>query len=154
MLGYHPTLIIRVDPQPSLASLALDAFLRDRGIQLEVACAKNPKKNPVAESTIRELDGECLTLQPERGSISELTLAISMSNMKSRIRWCALSAQEIWTQRDQVTSKQLPIEDRQLIIQQHLQCSKPWPLCSIKGHHQVPCTRPGHLSWGPGVHEW
>ncbi len=116
-------LAIRVDPHPSLASLASDPFLQDHGIHLEVGCAKNSNKNPVAESTIRELGGECLTLQPEGGPISELTLAIATSNMNSRIRWCGLSAREIWTQRDQLTGEQLPIEDRQLIVQQHLRRS-------------------------------
>lgn len=40
--------------------------------------------------------------------------------MNARIRKGGLSAREIWTQRDQVTGQQLPIDDRELIIHQHL----------------------------------
>ncbi len=111
---------IRVDPHPSLASLASDPFLKDAGITLDIGHSKKQNKNPIAESAIHELGAECLTLQPEGGLISDITLAKATSNLNSRIRWSGLSYWEIWTQRDQLTGEQLPIEDRQLILQQHL----------------------------------
>ena len=114
------TVTIRVDPHPSFVSLAKDPHLQDVGISLDIGDPKNVNKNPIAESAIKELGLECLHLSPEGGPISELTLARATANMNSRIRWSGLSAREIWTQRDQITGEQLPIEDRQLILTQHL----------------------------------
>ena len=39
--------------------------------------------------------------------------------MNARIRQHGLSARELWTQRDQLTGEQLPVDDRQVIIQQY-----------------------------------
>ncbi len=43
--------------------------------------------------------------------------------MNARIRHSGLLAREVWTQRYQVTGDQLPIQDRHLIIQQHMSCT-------------------------------
>jgi hypothetical protein len=64
---------------------------------------KNIHKNPVAER-----------------AISEVTLALATSNMNTRIRHSGLSSWEAWTKRDQLTGEPLPVDDRELIIQQHL----------------------------------
>ena len=44
--------------------------------------------------------------------------------MNSRIRRDGLSAREIWTQRDQVTGQQLPLFDRELILNQNISRKK------------------------------
>ena len=48
--------------------------------------------------------------------MSDVTLAIATANANSCIRRDGLSAQEVWTQRDQLTGEQLPIVDRQLSL--------------------------------------
>ena len=54
--------------------------------------------------------------------MSDITLALATANTNSRIRRDGLSAREVWTQRDQLTSQQLPIVDRQLILNQNYSC--------------------------------
>lgn len=110
---------VRVDPGPGLVALKDDPVLLARGIHLVVGRVKNPNKNPVAERAIEELGLEFLKTSPGGGPITTLSLAMATSSMNSRIRRDGLSAREIWTQRDQVTGQQLPIEDRQIIIKQH-----------------------------------
>ena len=78
------------------------------GIHLELGNVKNVNKNPVAENAIRELGLECLNINPEGGPLSIATLAMATANLNARIRGGGLSAREVWTQRDQITGKQLP----------------------------------------------
>ena len=111
--------IVRVDPAPGFCALATDRILLSHGITLEIGRAKNPNKNPVAERAIEELGLELLNLSPEGGPVSDVTLALATANTNSRIRRDGLSAQEVWTQRDQLTGEQLPIVDRQLILSQN-----------------------------------
>ena len=110
---------VRVDPAPGFCALATDPILLSHGITLEIGRVKNPNKNPVAERAIEELGLELLNLSPEGGPVSDVTLALATANTNSRIRRDGLSAQEIWTQRDQLTGEQLPIVDRQLILSQN-----------------------------------
>jgi hypothetical protein len=63
---------------------------------------------------------ECLHLSPEGGPLSKISLALATSNLNSRLRKGGISAREIFTQRDQLTGEQLPISDRQLILEQHI----------------------------------
>ena len=72
---------------------------------------KNPNKNPVAERAIEELGLELLNLSPEGGPVSDVTLALATANTNSRIRRDGLSVREVWTQRDQLTGEQLPIDE-------------------------------------------
>ena len=51
--------------------------------------------------------------------MTALELTLATSRLNSRIRGRGLSAREMLTQRDQFNHQQLPIEDLQLIIQQH-----------------------------------
>ena len=111
---------IRVDPAPGLVALKNDTMFKQYGITLEIGRAKNVNKNPVAEGAIMELGLECLHLSPDGGPLSKVSLALATANLNSRIRQGGLSAREIWTQRDQVTGQQLAVEDRQLILKQHL----------------------------------
>ena len=46
-------------------------------------------------------------------------LSIATAHLNSRIRNQGLSSRELWTQRDQFTLKQLPIDDRRVIQTQH-----------------------------------
>ena len=82
--------------------------------------SKTRTKNPVAERAIQELGLECLHLSPEGGPLSKLTLALATSNMNSRLRNDGLAAIEVWTQRDQISGDQLPIDDREYIKKQHI----------------------------------
>ena len=110
---------VRVDPAPGFCALATDPILLSHVIILEIGRVKNPNKNPVAERAIEELGLELLNLSPEGGPVSDVTLALATANTNSRIRRDGLSAQEVWTQRDQLTGEQLPIVDRQLILSQN-----------------------------------
>jgi hypothetical protein len=110
---------IRVDPAPGFVALKDDPKLRQYGISLTIGHAKNVNKNPVAERAIEELGLELLHLSPQGGPISSLSLSLATSTLNSRIRHGGLSSLEIWTQRDQVTGEQLPINDRELIMSQH-----------------------------------
>lgn len=111
---------IRVDPAPGFMALVNDTLLLQRNIHLEIGHAKNPNKNPVAEHAVGEMATELLHIAPNGGPVSPLTLSLATANINTRIRRDGLSAREIWTQRDQVTGEQLPLEDRELIQNQHL----------------------------------
>ncbi len=110
---------IRVDPTPGLVALLADPILKEQGITLEVGRVKNCNKNPEVDCTIEELGLKCLHITPEGGPLTRVNLALATTNMNLRIRKGGLSAREVWTQRDQVSGLQLPIEDRQLILSQH-----------------------------------
>ena len=114
-----PPMIIRTDPAPGFRSLEKDNTLHRNGITIDIGRVKNPNKNPVAEKAIQELESEILRQQPTGGPITSLTLSVATARLNSRIRSRGLSAWEMWTQRDQFTHTQLPITDRQLIIEQH-----------------------------------
>ena len=58
---------------------------------------------------------EILRIQPEKGQVSKVTLAIATANTNSRVRRDGLSSRELWTQRDQITGSQLPFDDETLI---------------------------------------
>jgi hypothetical protein len=112
---------IRVDPGPGLVALKNDPLLKARSIQLIIGNPKNVNKNPVAERAIEELGLEILRVCPEGVTLSPVTLALATASMNTRIRGHGLSAREVWTQRDQITGEQLPLEDRQIILNQHFQ---------------------------------
>ena len=75
----------------------------------------------MAEKAIAELEEEILRQAPNGGPISTVTLAIATSGQNSRLRREGLSSRELWTQRDQFTHDQLPMCDRKVIQEQHLQ---------------------------------
>ena len=102
---------VHVDPAPGCA-LVTDPILLSHGITLEIGQVKNPNKNPVAERAIEELGVELLNLSPEEGPVSDVTLALATANTNTCIGCNGLSAQEVWTQHDQLTGLQLPIVDR------------------------------------------
>ena len=109
MKGSHSE--IRVDPAPGLACLRGDAVLKKKGVTVIPGDEKNRNKNPVAERAVQEIEAEILRIQPEKGPVSKVTLALATANTNSRVRRDGLSARELWTQRDQVTGSQLPFND-------------------------------------------
>ncbi|XP_069110407.1 uncharacterized protein [Argopecten irradians] len=114
-----PHAIIRVDPAPGFMSLRDDTILHRFRIEIEVGRIKNINKNPVAERAIAELEDELLRQEPGGGPVTELALATAVARLNSRIRGSGLSARECWTQRSQFTHDQLPISDRDNIIEQN-----------------------------------
>lgn len=126
---------IRVDPGPGLVALVDDAILKSHDILLEVGRIKNPNKNPVAERAIKELGDAVLKLSPEGGPISQVTLAIATTAINSKIRRDGLSSRELWTQRDQITGNQLPIDDHEIILSQNK---------SRKGNHETSAKAKAH----------
>ena len=114
---------VRVDNASGLKALESDSVLKSHDIILVFGETKNVNKNPVAEYAVKELGLECLHICPEGGLVTTVTLALAMANMNSWIRHHGLSAKEVWTQRDQETGDQLALDDRQIILKQHCECS-------------------------------
>ena len=61
-----------------------------------------------------------------------MTLALAVANLTSRIRSDGLSSREIWSQRDQVTGEQLPIDDRLILNQSEARKNNHGPSASSK----------------------
>ena len=114
---------VRLDPAPAHKSMmntvSRNSSLAKNNIYLELGRSKNPNKNPCIDKAIRECHRELLTICPEGGPVSDTQLSEAVASLNSRIRATGMSAFELWTQRDQVTGEQLPINDREVILQQH-----------------------------------
>ncbi|NRB15972.1 MAG: hypothetical protein HRU29_16410 [Rhizobiales bacterium] len=119
-----PPVSIRVDPATGFQSIVKDHMLISHGVHLELGEAKNVNKNPIAERCISEVHAEITKLQPTGGPINEVTLAIAVSNLNSRIRGGGLTALEVWTQRDMSTGEQIPLSDKQLAVDKYQQRRK------------------------------
>lgn len=116
---HGPPAIVRVDPAPCFLALRDDDILRKVNITLDIGRIKNVNKNPVAEKAISELEDEIQRLEPGGGSLTKVQLSITVSKLNCRIRREGLSARELWTQRNQFTHEQLPICDKEIILNQH-----------------------------------
>lgn len=114
-----PHAVVRVDPAPGFQALANDKVLASQRISLELGRRKNTNKNPVAERGVQELELELLRQDPTKGPVSPLTLSVATATVNTRIRSRGLSSREMWCQRDQFSNAQLPLTDRELILQQH-----------------------------------
>ena len=57
--------------------------------------------------------------RPVRGAITQVLLSIATANLNARVRNRGMSARELWTQRDQFTNEQLPLNDYRIIREQH-----------------------------------
>ena len=150
-LGDH-RITIKVDPAPGFASLSNDPILHAHGIYLEIGGAKNPNKNPIAEYAIAELGREYLQINPEGGPFTSVALALATANLNSRIRASGLSAREIWTQRDQFTGEQLPLEDHQLILQRHFSRTQNHGPSVLSKSHGRPLGETAHIQVGDLVY--
>ena len=114
-----PNFVIRVDPAPGSALLVDDPLLQQHRISIEVGHQKNANKNPVAEQTGQELEDEILHQDPSGSIITTLSLATATARLNKWIHYSGLSAQELWTQRNQFTNEQIPVSDRDVILQQY-----------------------------------
>ena len=117
-----PTSVIRTDAAPAFMKLREDEILQKHHIKLEIGRVKNINKNPVAEKAIQEVEEELLkTANYDRlnRTITPRTLAVAVAAVNTRIRARGLSSREMWMQRDQWTNEQIPIDDYNIITQQH-----------------------------------
>ena len=120
VVGLHPLdgpqAVIRVDPAPGFVSLKNKHALKHLGISVEVGRVKNTDKNPVAERAVLKLEEELLRQEPGGGPVTELSPAIATARLTSRLRSQGLSSRELWTQRNQFSNEQIPINDLQHIL--------------------------------------
>ena len=114
-----PNIVVRTDCAPGFTALSEDCLLSKYNISLEFGRTKNKNKNPIAEKPIQELEEGILRQDPSCRSVSPLLLALSTARLNARICNCGLSAREMWTQRDQFSNDQIPLQDFELINQQH-----------------------------------
>ena len=116
-----PPAIIRTDPAPGFKALTEDQQLKHHRITIELGNAKNRNKNPVAERAVQEIENELLRHDPLGGPVSLVTLAVATANLNARIRSHGLSSREMWTQRDQFSNQQIPLQDQSIIVKQNEQ---------------------------------
>ena len=114
-----PPAVIRVDPAPGFNTLRKDPLLAQHRLRVEVGEAKNKNKNPVAEKAVQEFEDELLRQDPEHTLVTPAKLAVVVAALNSRVRNQGLSSREIWTQRDQFSHDQLPLNDEHYIEQQY-----------------------------------
>ena len=123
VVGLHPLngpqAVIQVDPAPGFVSLKTTHALQHLGISVEVGRIKNSNKNPVAEQAVLELEEELLRQEPGGGPVTKLGLAIATARLNSRLCSQGLSSWELWTQRNQFTNEQIPVNDLQHIVAKH-----------------------------------
>ena len=115
--------VICADSAPGSLSLARNDRLKHLNVRFDVGHAKNLNKNPVAEKAVQELDSEFLHQMPRGGPVPITDLAVATALLNLCLRYHGLSAQELWTQCDQITGGQLPLSDYRMIptqLQQHL----------------------------------
>ena len=114
-----PFAVIRTDPAPGFAALTKDELLSQHRIAIELGGAKNVNKNPVAERAVQELQAEIVRMEPNCSAVTPLMLSVATARLNTRVRGRGLSAREMLLQRDQFSHGQLPVDDRELILQQH-----------------------------------
>lgn len=76
-------------------------------------------KNPDADRAVQEVREHILRIYPTARTVSSLLLSLAVASVNSLVRRGSFSAREMITQRDQFTSRQLPISDREFILQKH-----------------------------------
>ncbi len=152
-----PPATVRVDPAPGFVSLKEDSALQQLGISVEIGRIKNVNKNPVAEKAISELEEELIRQTPGGGPVTQLGLAITISRLNSRLRRDGVSAHELWTQRNQFTQEQLPLEDREIILNQHQTRQRNHPYSekskTSKRSMPIPQLKVGDLVYLPSDHD-
>lgn len=101
IVGLHPLhgplAVIPVDPAAGFVSLKNPNALQHLGVSIEVGCAKNINKNPVAEKAVLELKEELLHQKCASGPVTELGLAVATSCFNLRLCCQGLSSEERWT---------------------------------------------------------
>lgn len=147
-----PPAVIRTDPAPGFAALVNDALLNKYRLTIELGRVKNINKNPVAEKAIRELEGEILHQQPTGGAITQVLLSVATASLNARVRNRGMSARELWTQRDQFTNEQLPLNDYSIIQQQHASRNANHEHSQISKSPRGSVPRPQHIDIGDIVY--
>ena len=139
---------IKLDPAPSNKSLfhniSNQSQLVKNNINIELGRSLNPNKNPIIDKCISELHTEILNIKASGGPITSLELSEAIANLNGRIRTPGMSAYEQWTQRDQVSGEQLPINDRKLILEKHqqrIQNHAASEKCKSKGKPALPTPK-------------
>ena len=153
-MGLHPLdgrqAVIRVDPALGFVSLKNTNALQYLGISIEVGRVKNTNKNPVAERAVQELEEELLRQESGGGPVTELSLTLATARLNSRLRSHSLSSRELWTQRNQFSNEQIPINDLQHILakQEARQANHPFSEAAKGGYRpqaHVPPLQVGDL---------
>ena len=119
-----PCAIVRVDPAPGFKALKGDSILKKHRIELDVGREKNVNKNPVAERAVQELEEVIQRQDFHNAIITESNLAIITARLNNKLRSNGLSSREIFTQRDQFSHQQIPLEDKQIIFEKHASALK------------------------------
>ena len=112
---HPPAAVVHTDPAPGFKSLIIDKLLEHHNIQIELGRVKNKNKNPIADKCVQKLENELLGQEPGGGPITSLQLSVATAQLNSRLRSQDLSSRELWTQRDQFTQNQLPLNDQTVI---------------------------------------
>ena len=86
---------------------------------IETGRVKNHNKNHVAEKAVQETENELLRQDPLCGSVSATALYVAAAYLNTRIRNRGLSAREMWTQRDQFSNRQVPLDAQKLILKEN-----------------------------------
>ena len=147
-----PIALVRVDPAPGFIALKDDSLLQQLRINIEVGRVKNVNKNPVAERAVQELEEELLRQEPGGGAVNQLDLSIAIARLNARIRFSGLSSRELWTQRSQFTHEQLPISDRDIIVEQYQKRSENHPTSSLSKHKSGKSVPTPSLNVGDSVY--
>ena len=156
ILGLHPLdgpcATVRCDAAPGFVALRDDQILKSFNVVLEIGQVKNINKNPVAEKSVLEVENELLRYEPAGGAVSELGLCIVIAKLNSRIRNSGMSSRELWTQRSQYTNEQLPISDREVILNQHESRLRNHPLSEKSKNKAETPNQPPDISVGDIVY--
>ena len=150
------SITVKLDPSSAHKSmfqkLSQGSELAENNISLELGRALNVNKNPIIDKGIRELNREILNIKPTGGPLSPLELSKAVACLNGRLRSSGMSAYELWTQRDQVTGEQLPIVDRDLIINQHNRRLANHPFSEKSKSGGKPARQPPNLTIGTLVY--
>ena len=104
-----------------------------------------------------ELEEELLRQELGGGPITELGVATATAPLNSRLRSQGLSSREPWTQHNQFTNEQIPVNDLQHIVAKHQarQTNYPFSEAATEGYRpQAHIPPPPPLAgWRSGVCE-
>ena len=141
--------VVRTDPAPGFQALVNDVVLGSHNMSVEIGCHKNINKNPRAERAIHEIVEELN--RSNVAYVSSVRLAILMAAINSKVRGSGLSANEMWTHRDQHTGEQLPFDELILITNRQID-RKQSHLSSAMSKSSVPARSIPNIGLGDLVY--
>ena len=143
--------IIRANLAPGFKALIDNQFLIHHTITLEVGNAKISNKNPVAERAVQEVESDKLLPRDLLfGPACPLALAIATAVVNVCIPLRGLSAREMWTQCDQFSNQQLPLQDQDIILRilrQQEQHKANHPKALVARRHLAECIAVDNLGY-------